>query len=484
MNPLDQALARVISARNVQGFSSIESYFPPQFGTDLVDLLEKKAEDPNRWLALASGLGEASLHAAAAAAFWETLNLLVLAKERAKVFVEWARIEEASGQTRSAAAHYEIAHRLDRDCTEARERAQALNAGLAPRVMLGQWDVLGAINDPMEFARLAPYESFPRIRDDILRAEMAQRWFQSSSAPIPITGTPLDCSFVVTKAARPVLLMVCDVRGDRDMACHEVPIVLAPAEDAGDEDIATACDLAFQYIADVARLVGAASIHLEEPELPVLTPVSIFAARRPSKCNRVKRAYVDLTQEPAAIWNGVRKGHRHAINWGKSHLELRRWDGTDGPMYRELVDLYDRAGRTPSFRSPEEVRPFWSGDAGELVMAYLDGVPMAAVATTFERESAYYMAGVSVDHGEVPSSHWPLYQAILRAREKGLKTFQFGYLETDDSFSEKKRAIAHFKGGFTKQATKHLWWAVSRAVHSDGDTAPSKPAAAPAVAGA
>jgi lipid II:glycine glycyltransferase (peptidoglycan interpeptide bridge formation enzyme) len=82
------------------------------------------------------------------------------------------------------------------------------------------------------------------------------------------------------------------------------------------------------------------------------------------------------------------------------------------------------------------------------------------VAVNYDGPNAYYTASVSIDHDDVPTAHWPLYNAILRAKEKGMRNFQFGYLEIDESFEQKQRAIAHFKSGFAPDFTRHIWWYV------------------------
>ena len=54
---------------------------------------------------------------------------------------------------------------------------------------------------------------------------------------------------------------------------------------------------------------------------------------------------------------------------------------------------------------------------GELIVASMKGEPLSAVLVAYEGDAAYYMASVSVDQPDVAASHWPLYRAILVARE-------------------------------------------------------------------
>ncbi|MDP6883255.1 MAG: hypothetical protein QF830_03875, partial [Rhodospirillales bacterium] len=311
MADLDHVLARIIRSRDAGAIATVRQHLPAQFADDLVDLFENRADDPNRWMALASGLGEASLLAASAAAFRRILPLLSLARERAKVYLEWARQQENLGRTREAGIHYATAARLDPTSDEAQRKAAALSSPLPPLIE-GDWRVFGTLTDAPAFQRLAPLSLFPAIAGDICRSALAKRYFLERKNQV--LGTTVDCSFVAAKGSRPVLLVECDIFGDARLACHEVPIVLAAVADADEDDVIAATELALRHLVEIARHVDARIISLEEPDIPILTPVSVFTATRPANFNRVERAAVDLAQDPASIWAEVRKGHRHAVN--------------------------------------------------------------------------------------------------------------------------------------------------------------------------
>ena len=458
MADLDHALARIILIRDAGALAALRQHLPADFVADLVDLFENRADDPNRWLALASGLGEASLSAAAAAAaFQHILPLLSLAAERAKVYLEWARQQESRGRTREAACHYTTAARLDPTCDEALRKAAALSSPLPPLVA-GDWRVFGTLTDAPAFHRLAPLSLFPSVASDICRSALAKRYFLARKNQV--LGKTLDCSFVAARGSRPVLLVECDIFGDTRLACREVPIVLAAVADAIEDEVIAATDLAFRHLTEIARHVDARTISLEEPDIPFLTPVSIFAATRLSGFLRVERASVDLARDPAAIWAEVRKGHRHAVNRGRTLFDLHPWAAGDDRPIEALLALHRRVDRASAFHSADEIRSFLEGGGGDLIVASMKGQPLAAVLVAYEDDSAYYMASVSLDHGDVPASHWPLFRAILMAREKGKRTFDLGYLHAGEGMDEKLRGIARFKGGFTRDRRPYLWWNV------------------------
>ena len=462
MADLDHALARIILNRDAGALAALRQHLPAPFVADLVDLLENRADDPNRWMALASGLGEASLLAAAAAAFQHILPLLSLAAERAKVYLEWARQQETAGRTREAAIHYTTAARLDPTCAEAHRKAAALSSPLPPLVA-DDWRVFGALTDAPAFHRLAPLSLFPSIAGDICRSALAKRYFLERKNQL--LGTTLDCSFVVARGSRPLLLVECDIFGDGRLACHEVPIILASVTDADEDEVIAATELALRHLTEVARHVDAKSVSLEEPDIPILTPVSVFAATRLSGFHRVERASVDLVRDPTAIWAEVRKGHRHAVNRGRTQFDLHPWAAGDDRPIEALFALHRSVDRASAFHSADEIRSFLEGGGGELIVASMKSQPLAAVLVAYEGDCAYYMASVSLDHGDVPAAHWPLYRAILMAREKGKRIFELGYLHGDEGMDEKLRGIARFKSGFTRDRRPYLWWSV----FNDGD---------------
>ncbi len=457
MADLDHVLARIILGRDAGALAALRQHLPAEFVDDIVDLFENRADDPNRWMALASGLGEASLIAAAASAFQHILPLLSLAAERAKVYLAWARQQESQGRTREAATHYTTAARLDPTCDEARLKAAALSSPL-PALVAGDWRVFGTLTDAPAFHRLAALSLFPSIAGDICRSALAKRYFLARKNQV--LGTTLDCSFVAARGSRPVLLVECDIFGDTRLACREVPIILASSADADEDEVIAASDLAFRHLVEIARHTDARGISLEEPDTPILTPVSIFAATRLSGFHRVERASVDLARDPAAIWAEVRKGHRHAVNRGRTKLDLHAWTAGDDRPIEALFALHRSVDRASAFHSADEIRTFLEGGGGDLIVASKDGQPIAAVLVAYQDDSAYYMASVSLDHGDFPASHWPLYRAILLAREKGRRKFELGYLHVGEGTDEKLRGIARFKGGFTRDRRPYLWWSV------------------------
>jgi hypothetical protein len=460
MDPVDEALASAIQTGRIESLGDAASRLPTKFVADLATLFTQEADNPSRWMALAMTLGNNGLPYSSAHAFNQTLALVQFCIPESQVLMEWARRDEASSRIAGAVGRYFAAYRCNPEQTEALDKVKSLGQSLVPRIMVGSWDVFGALNEGTDFQRYLDKVKVTARDNDMLRNNFSRDWFFASPVVTKVKGIAVDCSFVVTKAAKPVLFVPCCIRGRNPLKCYEVPIVLFPTDDADPDDLPVAYDLALNYLHSLARYVGAERMDMEEEDSRILTPVSLFTGQRLAKRAGVERRFIDLTVDQSEIWKRIRKGHKHAINWGKKELEIRLWDGVDDKPIAEMLNLYERSGRGAVFSTADEIRDFWTPPRGDLYMVYRHGQPLGAVAVNYDGPNAYYTASVSIDHDDVPTAHWPLYNAILRAKEKGMRNFQFGYLEIDESFEQKQRAIAHFKSGFAPDFTRHIWWYV------------------------
>jgi hypothetical protein len=59
---------------------------------------------------------------------------------------------------------------------------------------------------------------------------------------------------------------------------------------------------------------------------------------------------------------------------------------------------------------------------------------------------------------EHPLAHWPLFDAILRAKARGLEWFDIGELRHRDDASDKEASIGFFKRGFTSRIEARTVW--------------------------
>lgn len=176
----------------------------------------------------------------------------------------------------------------------------------------------------------------------------------------------------------------------------------------------------------------------------------------------VDTALVDLALEPAAIKAGLRKSYKSLVNWGQRHLELRFIDRVraDREAFLAFREFHRKvSGR--STRSDEtweiQFEMILQGEAFALLGYYKARLVSANLVQHSDSE-AYYGVGVydrEMMAERLPVAHGPLFSAILRAREIGLKRFVLG--DASDSDDEKLANIARFKRGFATAIETGGW---------------------------
>ena len=96
---------------------------------------------------------------------------------------------------------------------------------------------------------------------------------------------------------------------------------------------------------------------------------------------------------------------------------------------------------------------------GELALGYMDTIGLVASTLVVDgTEASFYASGAyDRDHFDKPLSHWPVYSAMLRSADRGMKFFDFGTLP-DAEAPKKERDIAHFKRGFSANVETRPEW--------------------------
>lgn len=187
-------------------------------------------------------------------------------------------------------------------------------------------------------------------------------------------------------------------------------------------------------------------------------------------------AEVDLTWPEEAIWSSIRPRYRSLINRGRRILEMEEAN-VDRPD-RAVFDTYrllhrEVAGeQTRPDRSWDEMWQRIAQDQAQLLVARLDGRPVAATFVTTFGDLAVYASGAYVrDLGNFPVSHWPMYASILAAKRSGRSRFLLGaaYFDQAVEASEKLRSIANFKRGFATEVVLHRQYVLGTERGGDGD---------------
>ncbi len=162
------------------------------------------------------------------------------------------------------------------------------------------------------------------------------------------------------------------------------------------------------------------------------------------------RALCDLSMLESDLWRSVRKSYRPLVNWGRKTMTVAQMNGAnpDQTLLAEYQTFHCRvAGRVTRSQKSWDIMGDWiCSGGGELLLGYIDGALVSGTMVIDEKRIGYYASGVYDRDRNQPLGHWPLWLSIVRAKERGLLTYDLG--DASDNGSAKERAIAFFKRGF------------------------------------
>ena len=169
----------------------------------------------------------------------------------------------------------------------------------------------------------------------------------------------------------------------------------------------------------------------------------------------------DLSDGQAFIQRAIRKSYRSLINWGRKNFTMNYVTATnlDYNLFQVFPAFHSRIAGREQYGTAFW-RVFWheiaSGKA-ELSLGFIDDDKLTAAVFIADAElTSYYVSGVfDRAHFDKPVSHFPLYDAMLRAADRGVKNFDLGELHPlNSSVSEKEVQIGYFK---REQLLCHSW---------------------------
>lgn len=387
-----------------------------------------------------------------------------LATKRARLFEEIGRWHLTVGNTGIAATKFSIGARLDPTYTKLVNRAKLMHAPLEFK-LTPPWEALTALNGTDSVTELGNLSFFPEIFDDMLRNTFAKRFHQNRTDQA--VGAFADCSFVVKWQEKPAVRVECDIRGDQNfLSCFEVPIVFAINPEIPQDVISTAISIAYICLVKTAKHLGSVSfLQLEEQHVPVITPTFALVDLLAGAPEFMDRITIDLTRSEDALYKDIRKGHKSNIKWGRSNLDLCSWDSTEDDQYIDIYyDLHKETMRYPGISDPKMLKEFLSREMIELTIAMQNNRPRALILTGIDRENASYLASVSHGQAGEALAHWPLYNAMLKCKKRGIKKFDLGYVHPNSAITpdDKKHQISRFKRGFSPFVTEHVWWVIKQ----------------------
>jgi hypothetical protein len=176
-------------------------------------------------------------------------------------------------------------------------------------------------------------------------------------------------------------------------------------------------------------------------------------------------AVADLSCSVQELRAGVRDRFRTHVNWGEQHLSMTYCNGgnADPALFREYERLHAAAAGRRT-RSDESWRAMFEsivrGEA-ELSIAALDGELVGGILVVDGTTESYYASGAYVrERFDRPLGHWPMMDAILRSKDRGLERFRVGHVPFKGDVTEKEHSIGFFKKGFTSRLEVRLEWVI------------------------
>ena len=175
-------------------------------------------------------------------------------------------------------------------------------------------------------------------------------------------------------------------------------------------------------------------------------------------------ACVTYALDEDTLRRSLRKSYRSLVNWGKKNIRIEYVNAanTNRTSFDQYQDFHFRvAGRATRHQSTWDAMFEWivSGN-GELALGYLESGELVAGTMVVDGGNvAYYASGVyDRNRFDKPIAHWPMHDATLRGRARGLRWFDLGEIPQKGTVSDKEFAIGFFKGGFATEVREWTNW--------------------------
>lgn len=166
---------------------------------------------------------------------------------------------------------------------------------------------------------------------------------------------------------------------------------------------------------------------------------------------------IDLRNEEAALWQGVRKGHQADIKKASRMLKITIWDAANisDEKFRYYQHLHHKdAGRIIRSGKTFDLMHDWilHGEA-VLIEASFEDRPVGFALIIVYKKGAYYgSACKDPDNVNVPAGHLIQWEAIKYLKKRGVFFYDLGLQEYGPQWfcnpSSKEISIAQFKRGF------------------------------------
>lgn len=278
-----------------------------------------------------------------------------------------------------------------------------------------------------------------------------------------LTAQHQDISFAVMDGDATQLIASCTL-SDQEVSFYGLPVVLSPRRDLGAKQLKKAITAALDHLCTQGRNVlvlgSACGDGVSEID-------DACIGRLASPHTRI-HAMMDLSEGEQGIHKHLRKSFRSLVNWGRTNLKMTYVNADN--QDRALLETYG-AFHTQIAGGHEYPTLYWDvfwkeivSGRGELSLGYLDdGTLVAGTFTTIAHNTAYYTSGVyDRERFDKPLGHFPVFDAMVRAAERGATQFDLGEIvPVELAPSPKEAQIGFFKKGFAERCDLMMTWALS-----------------------
>jgi hypothetical protein len=318
--------------------------------------------------------------------------------------------------------------------------------------------IVGRCDEPSKFAEWEAAPELSHVRGHPTTSAAGTKYYADTHPDA------VDASFAVVHAGAPQLMVKCNALGGT-LGYFSGPITLLARGHLAREIRDQAIRVALGHLDLLAAKHNAHTVAIREEKVddgPTLLEVECMA--RGGTKELWQTGLCDLALSETEIHGRIRKSFKSLVNWGRRNLTLKyfRAENPDPALFDSYRDFHAQiAGRiTRSDASWNSMRNWILSGTGELGLAYLEvGELVAGTMIVDGEETSVYASGVyDRTRFEMPLSHFAIYNAILRSRNRGLKWFDLGHLPEKGSVTDKEYNIGFFKRGFATDIGMYDVW--------------------------
>jgi len=275
-----------------------------------------------------------------------------------------------------------------------------------------------------------------------------------------------DMSFKVMDGDQALLLARATI-SDQQVSFFGLPARLAPRVGLEGKKLKGAINTALDHMNKAAVERGAETIIIGGPVAEEAGVLATACIDRLAKGETTAWVVADLRQDEALLKRDIRDSYRSLVNWGERNITMKAVNAAAPD--RELFERYPAFHAKISSRNMGEAywQVYWEeilrGKA-ELLLGWLaDGTLVSGSIVVGAGDVAYYASGVYArDQFDKPLGHWPLWQAMTRAKSSGYQWFDAGEVADYTHASDKEASIAFFKRGFTSRRYLRMRWVLPK----------------------